>query len=72
MVESLRNRIDICVKKRAALDERRSRAEADLKAAEDALKEFGLKPSTARATIEKAEAKLVAEVAEIERILDIA
>jgi|GEM_PF-6326027 len=66
---SLRDRIQNCVSKKAALVERRSRAEADLADAEAALTEAGLKPKTARAAIEKAEAELEEAVAAIEEQL---
>jgi Holliday junction resolvasome RuvABC DNA-binding subunit len=69
---SLRDRIDACVRKRAALEERKTRAEKDKADAEGALKELGLKPKTARAAIEEAEAELGREVKEIEKMLGIA
>lgn len=66
---TLRDRIDTCVRKRAALEERKARAERDFAAADAALRELGLKPKTARATIEQAEEELAREVAEVEKQL---
>ena len=68
----LRARIDACVKKRAALEERQTRAEHDLAEAEAALTELGLTPKTARRVIEEAEAALTADVAEVEKTLGLA
>ncbi len=68
---TIRERLDICIKKRAAISERRTRAEKDLAEAEAALKERGLSPKTARTAIEKAEKELEAELAEVETQLGI-
>jgi hypothetical protein len=68
---SLRSRIDKCVTTRAALEERKKRAVLDLEQAEADLTALGLKPKTARAAIEAAEAELSGEVLEVERQLGI-
>jgi Holliday junction resolvasome RuvABC DNA-binding subunit len=72
MASSLRERIDTCVQKRAALEERKKRAEQDLNTAKEALKALGLAPKTAWTAIRDAEAELTAELEEVEKTLGIA
>lgn len=70
MANSLKSRIEQCIAKRAALEERKARAEKDLRDAEEALTELGLKPGAkAKAAVEEAEEELAAEVAAMEKQL---
>lgn len=69
---NLKARIDLCVKKRAGLEERLLRCQHDLAEAEARLVELGLEPRTARAAIEQREAELSSEVAEMEKMLGLA
>lgn len=72
-VSSLKGRIEACITKRAALEERKARAEKDLRVAEKALADLGLKPGAkAKAAIEEAEEELAAAVADVEKQLGIA
>ena len=68
---TLRGRIEAVMTKRAALEERRSRASADLADAEKNLRTLGLNPKTARETIEAAEAALEADIEKMETALDL-
>jgi chaperonin cofactor prefoldin len=67
---ALKARIEACVTRLAALEERKARAEADLKEAEAALKALGLKPGDeVKAAITKAESDLENSLSEMEDIL---
>lgn len=71
-VASLKARIDECIAKRAALEERKARAQQDLKAAEKALLELGLTPGKkAEQAVAEAEDALADAIERVEKQLGI-
>jgi len=68
-VSTLKQRIEKAAERRAALVERKTRAEADEKAALTKLNELGLTPQTAEKAIADAQSGLEAAVAAVEKDL---